>query len=121
MSDSILTRRNFIQRLTVVGAATVGASYLVACGGGASEGGEGTEGGEAMALDCSDVSALSAEQQATRTALQYVEASDVEGQNCANCQQYQAPATEGSCGACLVVPGTINAAGHCSSWAEKVS
>ena len=121
MSDSILTRRNFIQRLTVVGAATIGASYLVACGGESGESGEAGEAGEAMALDCSDVSSLSADQQATRTALQYVEASDVEGQNCTNCQQYQVPATEGGCGTCLVVPGTINPNGHCSSWAEKVS
>ncbi len=122
MSDSILNRRRFIQRITVLGAATVGAGYLTACGPGEGGGeGEGEGGGETAALDCTDVSALDESQVAVRTSLEYVEMSETEGENCTNCQQYQVPDTEGSCGTCLVVPGPINPEGWCSSWAEKVS
>jgi hypothetical protein len=119
MTETNLSRRSFIQRLAVIGAASVGATYLVACGGDGDK--DDAAGGSTAALDCTDVSALSEDQQATRTALQYVDVSVTEGQNCANCQQYQAAADTAACGACLVVPGSINPAGHCTSWAEKVS
>lgn len=120
MTETNLSRRSFIQRLAVVGAASVGATYIVACGGDGGAAGEG-EGGSTAALDCTDVSALSPEEQATRTALQYVDVSVTEGKDCTNCQQYQAAADASSCGTCLVVPGSINPVGYCSSWAEKVS
>lgn len=118
MSDT-LTRRNFIQRLAVVGSVVVGAGALAACG---SEGAE-SGGDDAAALACTDVSALTEDEKTTRTTLNYVDASVTEGKNCTNCQQFQADAANaaGSCGACLVVPGPINPAGYCDSWAEKTA
>lgn len=102
----------------MVGAVTVGAGYLAACGGS----GSGTEGGgETAALDCSDVSALTDDQKLTRESLGYVEATTDPAKLCTNCQQFQVPAAEGSCGTCLVVPGPINPDGYCTAWVEKVS
>lgn len=120
MSDT-LTRRNFIQRMAVVGTAVVGAAGLAACGGGTDTGG--TEGGEAAALACDDVSALTEDEKATRTSLAYVELSTTEGKECTNCQQFQPDAANaaGACGKCLVVPGSINPKGYCSSWTEKTA
>jgi len=119
MSDT-LTRRNFIQRLAVVGTVVAGAGALAACGGGDSSG-ESTEG--AAALACDDVSALSEADKTTRTSLVYVEKSVTEGQTCSNCQQFQPDAANaaGACGKCLVVPGTINPGGHCNSWTAKTA
>ncbi|MCE7937294.1 hypothetical protein DCC79_01325 [bacterium] len=120
MRDTDLTRRLFIRRTATLGAVTVGSTYfLAACGGGAETGG--TEGGGTAALDCSDTSALTPQEVETRTSLQYVEKSVTEGKNCLNCQQFQAPATAGECGKCLVVPGSINPDGNCTAWVEKVS
>lgn len=120
MSDT-LTRRNFIQRLAVVGTAVVGAAGLAACNGGDStstDGGAGT-----AALACDDVSALTEDEKTTRTSLAYVDASVTEGKDCTNCQQFQPDAANaaGACGKCLVVPGPINPKGYCSSWTEKAA
>ena len=53
---------------------------------------------------------------AQATALQYVEVSEVEGQNCANCSLYQGE--EGSeQGACPLFPGmAVKAEGWCSAY-----
>jgi hypothetical protein len=120
MRATDLTRRTFIQRIAVASAATVGTTYLAGCGGGESDAGGESGGGETAALSCDDVSALSETDLATRNALEYVEVSIEEGKDCTNCQQYQAPDGDG-CGTCLVVPGTINPVGYCSSWTELVS
>ena len=118
MSQHDLSRRLFLQRTAMVGAVTVGAGYLAACGG---SGGSTEGGGETAALDCTDTSALSEDQNLTRESLGYVDASTDPAKNCTNCQQFQAPAAEGSCGTCLVVPGSINPDGNCTAWVEKVS
>lgn len=119
MSET-LTRRNFIQRMAVVGTAVVGATGLAACR--PKEGADTAGGGEA-ALACDDVSALTEDEKATRTSLAYVDISTTEGKNCTNCQQHQPDAAnaEGACGKCLVVPGPIHPLGYCSSWTEKVA
>ncbi|HQZ70274.1 MAG: high-potential iron-sulfur protein [Anaerolineae bacterium] len=118
MSDT-LTRRNFIQRLAVVGTVVVGAGALAACG----TEGAGTDTDDATALACTDVSALTEDEKTTRTTLNYVDASVTEGKNCTNCQQFQPDAANAtaSCGKCLVVPGSINPGGYCDSWAEKTA
>ena len=118
MSDT-LTRRNFIQRLAVVGTVVVGAGALVAC---TTESAE-TEKNEAASLACDDVSALTEDEKTTRTTLNYVEMSVTEGKNCTNCQQFQPDAANaaGTCGKCLVVPGSINPTGYCDSWSEKAA
>lgn len=119
MSDT-LTRRNFLQRLAVVGTVVAGAGALAACSGGTT--GE-TTGEAGSALACDDVTALTEDEKTTRTSLVYVEKSVTEGQTCTNCQQFQPDAANaaGACGKCLVVPGTINPGGHCNSWTAKTA
>lgn len=53
-----------------------------------------------------------------RTALQYKEASDQEGKNCANCAQFK-PGAYGDCGGCALFAGPVNNNGYCLSWAAK--
>ncbi len=53
-----------------------------------------------------------------RTALQYKEASDQEGKNCANCVQFK-PGAYGDCGGCVLFTGPVQNNGYCLSWAAK--
>ena len=53
-----------------------------------------------------------------RTALQYKEASDQEGKNCANCAQFK-PGAHGDCGGCNLFTGPVQNNGYCLSWAAK--
>lgn len=53
-------------------------------------------------------------------ALQYVNESAKEGQNCGNCQLYTAG--EAGTGKCQLFPtGTVKEAGWCASWVKKIS
>lgn len=118
------TRRDFLNRLAVAGAVTVGSGVLAACGGGEDAGGDsgdggamdsGDDGGE-MALNCSDPESLTDVETTQRDALQYIEVSEIADQNCTNCNQYVVAESSGGCGTCKVVPGPINPDGHCSVW-----
>jgi hypothetical protein len=117
MSDEV-TRREFLGRMAVLGAAVGAAPLLAACA--KEEGAETTGDGAPVAMDCSDLTALTDAEVKTRTDLQYVEASVQADQNCLNCQQYTAGADAATCGTCTLVPGPINAAGWCLSWVAKV-
>lgn len=106
MSVQKLSRRAFLERAMVLGAASVaGGALLAACNKG---------GGE---LDCNE--GVTPEQTTQREALGYVEASTESGKNCANCNFYSA-AGEGECGGCTLLPDQgVNPEGYCNSWAEK--
>ncbi|MBA2663791.1 MAG: high-potential iron-sulfur protein [Bradymonadaceae bacterium] len=121
-TKTTLSRRDFLQRAAVLGAACVGAgSLLAACqsdkerparpAGAAATG--------AAALNCTDVSALNDQQKAGRTTNGYVEKSTKAGQDCTNCVLYTMPAAAGQCGGCSVVAGPINPAGWCNIWVVK--
>jgi High potential iron-sulfur protein len=105
--DDKITRREMLGRSLMLGAvATVGTNlFLSACGGSA-------------ALDCSATAGLSADDIATRTANQYVEASTDAAKKCTNCNFWQGQSAT-ACGACTVVKGTINPNGYCRLWVAK--
>ena len=108
-----LNRRDFLARAAALGAAaTAGGLLVTAC----QSGGGGEEGGGGNDLDCTDTSGLDDQQIAVRESLNYIEETTTEGQRCDNCALYTA-AGEGECGTCSVVPGPINPAGWCTSWA----
>lgn len=130
-----VSRRDFLQRLSIVGAAGIGGSALLsACGGGSEEqaggaGGEGqtsAQGGAATAdLQCDDLSALSDAEKQQRAqmveSLSYVDQTENPEQNCANCALYEQPdaepTTDNACGGCQLFPGPVHPNGWCSSWA----
>ncbi len=116
------TRRGFIQRLTVLGLVAAGGSQLLACDGegGAEPAEDGAADPVAGDLSCNDPAALSETDIQQRDALQYVDASEMPEQSCANCLQFEPAQTEDECGACKVVPGTINPAGWCSVWVAQI-
>ncbi len=68
---------------------------------------------------CNDVSALSPDQQNTRTTLGYEDASDQPGKNCAKCSQYLAPPKTDECGKCKVLPGSVHPNGYCRAFTPK--
>lgn len=141
-----LSRREFLWRASVIGAAAAGgAGFLSSCkkggGGGGAEKEKKSEsepkeepeskpkekeggGSEKTAqkggdLDCTDTSGLKDSEIKTRESLKYVDKSTKPDKTCANCNLYEAPDSEGSCGGCSVVPGPINPAGYCNSWVKK--
>lgn len=107
MEDSKFDRRQFLKSAATVGAVAAGASLLAACGKG---------GG---ALQCTDVAGLSPADAATRTSLNYVDASADPAKVCSGCMLYVA-GQPNACGGCQVVKGPINPGGSCNSWAKKV-
>ena len=107
-----LSRRAFLERAALLGAAAVaGPALLAACNSGGG-GGEGGGGG----LTCTDTTGLTDAEIQMRTSLNYVDASATDGQNCQNCSLYTAGA-EGECGGCTLLKGPIHPEGWCSSWA----
>lgn len=138
--DEELDRRQFFKRAGMLGAAVAGgAQFLAGCdrgGGGGSGGGKASadkqkqktggsggqkggskdKGGGSEELSCTDTSGLSDSDIKTRKSLNYVDKSEKEGENCANCRLYEKPKNEGECGGCSVVPGPIHPDGWCSSW-----
>ena len=116
MSENQVTRREFLERAAILGAAVGVAPLLAACG--TSEGETMTDDGAVTGpIDCTDTSALTEAEVKTRTSLQYVEMTEMPDQNCLNCEQYDGDAA--ACGACTLVPGPINPEGWCISWVEK--
>lgn len=101
-----ISRRVFLVRGATLGAA-VGVTFTaLGCGGGDS-------------LTCTDTSALTPPEQATRSNLGYVDTSPHgTAKNCTNCNFFQ-PAGENQCGGCTLVKGPIHPSGYCNSWAEK--
>ena len=118
------TRKTFLQRSAVFGAAGLAATtFLANCGGRNPDEDEEEEVGS-TASACGDVSGLSpVEKQsraATVTAGAYVEVSPDAAKNCANCQLYKEPAAGTSCGGCQLFAGPVAPLGYCNSWAAKI-
>ncbi len=114
-----ISRRDFIERVGLLGLAGVGASTLLAaCGGGDEAGTEGagqTAGGGGE-LSCMDTSGLTESEVQMREQLQYTDDSMTDGQYCNNCQFWQPAATAGECGGCQILKGPVHPEGWCTSW-----
>jgi hypothetical protein len=120
MSNTDLSRRQFLQRTAILGAAIGGSSLLAACGQAATTPSTAAgQGAQPTGLNCTDVSALTDQQKARRAELQYVEKSQTAGQTCANCRRFVPPTQANQCGTCSAVAGPINPEGHCAAWAAK--
>jgi hypothetical protein len=76
---------------------------------------------KAAPLACTDTSALGPADLGVRAALAYSDISTEAGRSCQNCQQFVAPATDGTCGTCKLLKGPINPAGNCKSFVAKTA
>jgi hypothetical protein len=123
MNNKDISRRAFIQRLSLFGAAGIGASSLLAaCGGGeqqTSTPAADTPAPAAEGFTCTDTSGLTEAEVTMRTQLQYVDESPDPAKVCSGCALFVAPAAGGQCGTCQVVKGPIHPDGYCTSWAQK--
>lgn len=131
MDNKDITRRDFIQRLTLFGAAGIGAgSLLAACGGGEQPAATPSETPAAAppaappmaeGFTCTDTSGLTEQELAARTTLKYVDKSTMEGKQCDNCALYVAAAAAGQCGTCQTIKGPIHPMGYCDIWAAQTA
>ena len=125
--DHRLSRRNFIQRIGLLGAA---GAVLAGCGGGDEadpEMGDGAVTDDDLsaatnAETCDDLTGLTeAEIQARRETFQYVDESPNPEQLCDNCQFWLPAENDGFCGGCTIVKGPIHPDGWCISWAPQTA
>ena len=125
MNTKDISRRDFIQRLSLFGVAGVGASMLAACGGGEQQAPAAETPAEepataAEGFTCTDTSGLTEQELTMRNeTFMYVDTSTEEGKTCDNCALYVAAAEGQQCGTCTIIKGPIHPDGYCTSWAAK--
>ncbi len=125
MNIKDISRRDFIQRLSLFGAAGVGASMLAACGGEKQAPADepapaAEETTAAEGFTCTDTSGLTEQELTMRNeTFMYVDTSTEEGKTCDNCALYVAAAEGQQCGTCTIIKGPIHPDGYCTSWAAK--
>ena len=124
---SRLSRRNFLQRVSLMGGVGV---VLAGCGGSSDdsmpaeevmpveEAGEGASMAE-EGFSCMDTSGMAEADITMRNMLQYTDVSETEGQDCKNCQLYVMPVEGQNCGTCTTVKGPIHPGGWCTIWAAQ--
>lgn len=116
------SRREFLQRLTVLGTAGVVTPMVIsACGGGGGEqtGEQGDTAASGGGFSCTDTSGLTEQEIQMRENAEYVDASPNPEQYCANCQLYEEPAEGEQCGGCQVIQGPIHPQGYCTLWVAQ--
>ena len=111
-----LNRRAFLGRTLALGAAGIGATSLLAACGGDTAGNDAT----AMAVassSCAGYADLSETDLNARQALNYVDRTPIEAQNCANCRFKAAYAEDANCIGCTLFAGPVSPGGYCTGWA----
>ena len=104
MMSEKLSRRGFVGGALAAGS-VVSLAAIAGCG--------------KKELSCADESALSSDDKNARHLLKYQDKSLEAAKRCNNCVQFQPPPTEGQCGSCKIVKGSINPQGYCISWTAK--
>ena len=111
-----MSRRRFLQRVGALGAA---GTLLASCGPDVEDDPELGAAEAAEDLSCLDVTGLTDMEVNMRETLAYVDDSPYEDKLCNNCQFWQPPAVEGTCGGCQLIRGPIHPLGYCNSWAPQ--
>jgi hypothetical protein len=127
MSDRNVSRRDFLLRVGVAGAA---GTVLAACGGrspdrpadqtpaaGAPTPGVAGPDDGIVAAQCPGYNDLSQDQLAVRRTLNYVDVTPQQGQYCNNCRFLVEGPEYGECIGCQLFAGPVAPRGWCSSWA----
>ncbi len=118
------SRRDFLQRLTLLGTAgVVTPVVLSACGGNGEQGTEGTAANDNVAagsdFSCTDTSGLTEQEIQMRENSEYVDDSPHADKRCDNCELYTEPAAGEQCGGCQVIKGPIHPEGYCNLWVAQ--
>lgn len=123
---SRISRKEFLQKVALLGVGTVGATHLLtSCGGGESEQQAApkppqTSAPAASGSDpCGDLSGLTEQEKAMRGTFQYVAQSPDPEKLCTNCALWLAPEGDATCGGCQIIKGPINPKGYCIQWVAK--
>jgi hypothetical protein len=67
---------------------------------------------------CADPDELSSVDRSFRKYVEYTESSKKAGETCSSCASFRPP-SQGECGTCQVVAGSINVNGHCTGWSAR--
>jgi hypothetical protein len=111
-----VNRREFLHRISLLGAAGAsGSTLLAACG--REEQSEQTAAGQS----CDDVSGLTEQEIRAREVLQYVEQTPNPDERCDNCQFWLSPEGGAFCGGCQLFRGPVHPQGWCISWAPQMA
>jgi hypothetical protein len=103
-SEAVVKRREANQKLVTLLAGLTAPVALFGC---------------SKAANCSDVSALSADELRVRNeTAKYVESSPDAAKKCSACSLFK-PSAPKECGACQVVKGPINPEGYCTLFVAK--
>lgn len=124
-----LTRKEFLQRLGLLGIGVLGAgSLLNSCGGGGNETASKpaatpepapVEQAAPAADPCGDLTGLTEAEVNMRGTFQYVAQSKEAEKWCHNCALYVEPKDGAQCGGCQIIKGPINPDGWCMQWVAK--
>jgi len=118
MMETKLGRRDFLRQAGVASLAGAGLVLgLAACSGEEKPAAKATA-AKTGTDPCNDLSALTAEEKATRTTFQYKEVTDDPKKPCDTCNFWLTPAAGQTCGGCTLVKGPVQPKGGCISWIE---
>jgi hypothetical protein len=73
----------------------------------------------ALPKSCEDVTALSDDERAARSALAYADRTTKPDRACSSCVQWGAPNGAGACGGCKLLKGPIHPQGTCKAFAAR--
>lgn len=66
---------------------------------------------------CDNMEGVSAEEQAKRKKLAYVNKTPIPDSHCSNCTLYIPPGKDKPCGGCMLFKGPVRSEGYCAYWA----
>ena len=126
MMEDKYSRRRFLGKYFIAGsigfAAIIGlsAKELIARAKGREEDQEGKQDKSQQAAaknPCDNMEGVSAEEQAKRKKLAYVNKTPIPDSHCSNCALYIPAGKDKPCGGCLLFKGPVRTEGYCAYWA----
>lgn len=109
MTHRLISRRDLLKKVWMVGVAASVAPAVFNAGCGGSE-----------PLQCTDTRGLSQADVAMRNSNAYVDHSPDAAKNCDNCNFFESRGAA-ACGTCKVIKGPIAPLGTCRLWAAKIA
>lgn len=124
--DNAISRKEFLQRLSLLGLSVFGAAgVLNSCGSSDNGGGQTqkpvTPPPAAEKDPCGDTTGLTETDLNIRKNFQYVAKSTDPSKVCDNCQFWKAPEAGAFCGGCQIIQGPMNPKGYCNQWLQKTT